>query len=64
MFHGTWETKDESENFAQKYDGDIVKKDKRREVESEVGTRLVTYKSHSIRLRRSSPIFSRRNFET
>ena len=31
-----WINKDESENFAQKHDQDIIKNDKRKEVESEV----------------------------
>jgi hypothetical protein len=37
-FYNQWLTKDESDNFAQKHDQEIIKKNKRAEVEGEVGS--------------------------
>jgi len=36
MYIKDWKYKNEKDNFAQKHDSEIIKNDKRREVESEV----------------------------
>ncbi len=40
-FKKEWELKDESENFAQHHDNDIIKKDKRAEMEREVKAEML-----------------------
>ena len=40
-FKKEWETKDESENFAQHHDNDIIKQDKRAEMEREVKAEML-----------------------
>ena len=36
MFAGIWQTRNESENFAQKHDSELIKEEKRKEVDEEI----------------------------
>lgn len=35
-FSGVWQTRNESENFPQKHDSELIKEEKRKEVEDEI----------------------------
>lgn len=35
-YAGVWQNRDETENFGQKHDGELIKEDKRKEVEQEI----------------------------